>query len=160
MAYVLDSYVVEFYVAHDVVVSAHDGEASLTVELEFAVVDDVDVAVAQAADGVGRSFDAEFGGASVQADVHGVGHVGPQCGVFHHYVAASAVESFAGCIDGMAVVAVAAEYTVVAHVVGGEYVHSVAPAVVADRFDIGDVDRIASSDGDLCHYHAVDVDIS
>ncbi len=89
----------------------------MIVDLFFLVVKDIDIAVCDGGDGIGRSVGADFSRTAVQTDHDGMSHIGPECGIFHRDVAASADKSLACGIDGGAVVAVAAEHIVVMHVI-------------------------------------------
>lgn len=111
LAEILDADIVECYVLDQIVVATVDGEATLIIDLLLLMVEDVDVAVHEVLDGVGRSIGAKLGGTAVETYHDGVGHVGPQGGVLHGDVPASAVEALAGGIHGVAVVAVAAVFS-------------------------------------------------
>lgn len=67
LAEILDTYVVEGYVAHHIVVAAAYAEASLIVDLLFGMVEYVDVAVGYVAYGVGRSVGPYLFRASVKS---------------------------------------------------------------------------------------------
>ena len=103
---VLYSNVVEDDVAHEVVVAAVDGEASLVIDLGFGLSEDVDVLVSEVLDGV-----AAFG-VAVDTDEDGVCEVGPEGAVAHGDIACGAAESLACGVGCSAVVGVAAEYAV------------------------------------------------
>ena len=138
---VFDAYVVEGDIFHEVVVTTVDGEASLVVYLRLALAEDVDIVISEANDAVHAL------GVAVDADEDGVCHVGPEGGVGHAHIAHAAAESLACSIGCGAVVAVAAEDTVVEHIAGGEDIEAVAPSWMGDAVDIVECHTVAAANG-------------
>ena len=153
MMYVFDAYVVEGDIFHEVVVATVDGEASLVVYLRLALAEDVDIVISEAYNAVHAL------GVAVDADEDGVCHVCPEGGVGHAHIAHAAAESLACGVGCGAVVAVAAEDTVVEHVAGGEDVETVAPSGMGDAVDFVECHSLAAADGAGAEGDAVDEDV-
>ena len=115
MVQLFDTDVVKKDVAHEVVVSGVDGEASLVVHLRLALAEDVDILVDEVFHGV-PSLGVGSGSCSVESYEDGVCDVSPESGVSHADISRRTFEAFAGGVGRGAVVGVAAEDSVVEHV--------------------------------------------
>ena len=127
---VFDADIFKTHVADKVVVAGIDGHAALIIYLFLFLIQDVDVRIAYV------FYHVAIGHVAMQPDKDRMCHVCPKCGVLHGDVPAAARETFAGGIYRGAVIRCAAEDAIVMHVVAGKHVHSVAPAVGADGFDV------------------------
>jgi len=116
---IINTDIVECDVLNKVIVSTHYSKTPLTIELTFLMVEDIDIAIQQTGDSIGSGVKAKLRSTAVQAYINRVCNIGPKSGVFHHNVAAASVKSLSCGIDRVAVVAIAAEHTVVAHIVAG-----------------------------------------
>ncbi len=125
---VFDAYVLEDYVACDVVVAHDNAHRSAVWRVVLVVLEDVDVGKAESFD----HFALRVVGVAVAADVDGVCYVGPEHGIFHCYVGRASAPVPAVVVEGYAVIAVAHEYVVDGDVAAAHHVDSVAPSAGAE----------------------------
>ncbi len=107
---ILHPYILENNIANQHIVAGIDSHTALIVELLLGMVENIDIAVCDVLHGVAS------GRVAMAAYVDGVCNVGPQYGVFHKHVPGAALVALSRGISRGAVVAVAAEHTVVVHV--------------------------------------------
>ena len=98
LAEILDTDILEQDIPHEDVVSAIDGHTSLIINLFFAMVKNVDVFVNKILD------DFIPGYVTVEPDHYRMCHIGPEGGVLHCDIAASALVPKPCCIDSGAIV--------------------------------------------------------
>ncbi len=128
---VFNTDILKQYIVNKVVVATVDGKTALIIGLHFVLPQNVDVTVDDMCTSIAllRTVDVSgvFGWSPMQTYENRVSHICPECGVLHHYMMAATCKPLPSSIDGSAVIAVAAEYTVKGNVMACKYVQSITP---------------------------------
>ena len=153
LADVVDAEVLEGDALYQDVVAIVDADAALIVYLVLGMLQDVNVIIEH----VGDVF--VFWSLAVQAYHDRMSHVCPHYEILDGDVPATAVIFLAGAVDGRAVVAGTGEEMLLIHVVAGEDIETIAPAIPTHHLGILYGYGIAAADRQLGGEWTVDIDV-